>query len=86
MSLLMEKIVSAAEANRRFSELLRIVKKGQSVAVTSHGKLVAKIMPVAENDPTAEKARAALLARLRRQRVTKAVRWTREELYVDRGK
>ena len=79
----MEKIVSAAEANRRFSELLRMVKKGQSVVVTSHGKLVAKIMPIAENDATVGKARSALLERLRTQRVTKAGRWTREELYID---
>jgi len=31
----MDKAVSAADANRRFSELLRSVKKGQSVVVTS---------------------------------------------------
>ena len=37
----MDKAVSAADANRRFSELLRTVKKGQSVVVTSHGKPVA---------------------------------------------
>lgn len=79
----MSKVVSAAEANRRFSELLRIVKKGQSVAVTSHGRLVAKIVPITENDATARKARSALFARLRTQRVTKADRWTREELYDD---
>ncbi len=42
----MEKAVSAADANRRFSELLRTVKKGRSVIVTSHGKPVAKITPV----------------------------------------
>lgn len=41
----MDKAVSATDASRRFSELLRIVKKGQSVIVTSHGEPVAKIMP-----------------------------------------
>ncbi len=46
----MNQAVSAADANRRFSELLRAVKKGRSVVVTSHGKPVAKITPFAGND------------------------------------
>ena len=46
----MDKAVSAADANRRFSELLRTVKQGRSVVVTSHGKPVAKITPVVEDD------------------------------------
>jgi prevent-host-death family protein len=41
----MDEAVSATDANRRFSELLRTVKKCQSVVVTSHGKPVAKITP-----------------------------------------
>lgn len=40
----MQSTVSAADANRRFSELLRTVKKGGSIIVTSHGKPVAKII------------------------------------------
>ena len=79
----MDKAVSAADANRRFSELLRAVKQGQSVVVTSHGKPVAKIMPFAEDDRAAGGARSALFARLRRERVVKAGRWTRDELYDD---
>ncbi len=55
----MEKAVSAADAKRRFSELLRIVKKGRSVIVTSHGKPVAKIMPIVEDERAAEGARSA---------------------------
>jgi len=78
----MIKVVSAADANRRFSELLRTVKKGGSVVVTSHGKPVAKISPVVEDD-LAEGARAALFTRLRRERVVNAGRWTRDELYDD---
>jgi len=77
----MNKPVSAADANRRFSELLRTVKKGQSVVVTSHGKPVAKISPVVEDNRAAEGARSALFARLRRERVVNAGRWTRDELY-----
>jgi prevent-host-death family protein len=80
---IMNKTVSAADANRRFSEVLRTVKKGQSVIVTSHGKPVAKISPVVEDNRTAEGARSALFARLRRERVVNAGRWTRDELYDD---
>ena len=79
----MDKAVSAADANRRFSELLRTVKKGRSVVVTSHGKPVAKILPVVEDDLAAEGARSVLFTRLRRERVVNAGRWTRDELYDD---
>ena len=37
---------SAAEANRRFSQLLRAVREGDSYVVTAHGKPVAKIIPM----------------------------------------
>ena len=77
------KAVSAADANRRFSELLRTVKQGRSVVVTSHGKPVARITPVVEDDRAAAGARSALFARLRKERVVKAGRWTRDELYDD---
>ena len=79
----MLKAVSAADANRRFSELLRTVKAGKSVVVTSHGKPVAKIVPVVEDERAAEGARSALFSRLRKERVVNAGRWTREELYDD---
>jgi antitoxin (DNA-binding transcriptional repressor) of toxin-antitoxin stability system len=39
----MEKRISAANANRKFSELLRGVRKGKTYVVTSHGKPVAKL-------------------------------------------
>ena len=79
----MNKVISAADANRRFSELLRTVKKGQSVVVTSHGKPVARISPVVEDHRIGESARSALFARLRKERVVNAGRWTRDELYHD---
>jgi prevent-host-death family protein len=41
----MEKAVSAAEANRKFSQLLQDVRRGRSYVVTSHGKPVAKLSP-----------------------------------------
>jgi prevent-host-death family protein len=79
----MNNSVSAADANRRFSQLLRTVKEGRSVIVTNHGKPVAKISPVGEDIRAAEGARSALFARLRGQRVANAGRWTRDELYDD---
>ena len=79
----MDKAVSAADANRRFSELLRAVKKGRSVVVTSHGKPVARISPVVEGERASEGARAALFARLRSERAVNAGRCTRDELYDD---
>jgi len=77
--------VSAADANRRFSELLRTVKAGRSVEVTSHGKPVANIVPAADDEPAREGARSALFTRLRNEKAVKAGRWRREELYDRRA-
>jgi len=78
----MKKMVSAAEANRKFSELLRGVRSGHSYVVTSHGRPVARIEPVEEE--SRDKAKAALLAHLKSRPVTKPIgRWTRDELYDD---
>ena len=79
----MEKAVSAADANRKFSRLLRDVRDGRSYIVTSHGKPVARILPVDKNGAAARGARKALLKRLRSERVMKIGKWTREELYED---
>lgn len=79
----MDRAIPAAEANRRFSELLRTVKKGGSVIVTSHGKPVARITPVAGDEGAVENARKSLFARLRKTKVMDAGRWTRDELYDD---
>jgi len=83
----MEKTVSAADANRKFSELLRGVRKGLSYVVTSHGKPVAKLIPADSDTSHAEAARTALLQRLRSQKLPKGAnplhRWTRDELYED---
>lgn len=75
--------VSAADANRRFSELLRKVRGGRSVVVTSHGRPVAKIVPIADSDPVTEGARSVLVARLRAEPIVNVGRWTRDELYDD---
>jgi len=77
----MEKAISAADANRNFSRLLRDVKEGQSYVVTSHGRTVARFAPVDSGRRAPSRARSSLLNRLRSERVSKIGRWKREELY-----
>ena len=79
----MDKPVSAAEANRKFSALLHGVREGQSYVVTSHGKPVARIIPVDKFARSATRAHAELIKRLKRQTAIKIGRWAREELYED---
>ena len=79
----MEEAVSAADANRRFSLLLLGVREGHSYIVTSHGKPVARLIPAGKHKDLAASARKTLLARLEKQPVLHAGRWTRDELYED---
>jgi prevent-host-death family protein len=79
----MSKAVSAADANRNFSRLLRQVREGRSYVVTTHGKPVAKIVPFTTDDRVVARARAALLERLSDEPVVDAGRWTRDDFYED---
>lgn len=79
----MEEAISAADANRKFSHILRSVREGHSFVVTSHGRPVARIVPADKHEGVASGARRALLARLQSQPVVNAGRWTRDELYED---
>ena len=76
--------ISAAEANRGFSRLLREVREGATYVVTAHGRPVARVVPydtVSPEDRTA--AREALFARLRSQPAMDIGPWTREELHEE---
>ena len=74
--------VTAADANRHFSRILRDVKAGESVTVTARGVEVAVIVPAVDAPVAArERARDSLLARLRAQPAAGAT-WTRDELYA----
>ena len=77
----MEQSVSAAEANRKFSELLSGIRKGHSYVVTTHGKPIAKIIPITSFDTASQKARDILLTRLRSERIKTIGRWKRDELH-----
>lgn len=79
----MEEPISAADANRKFSLLLRGVREGRSYVVTSHGKPVARLVPAGKHEDVAAGARASLLSRLKKQPVVRTTRWTRDELYED---
>ena len=79
----MEKAISAADANRNFSKLLHAVWEGHSYIVTSHGKAVARIVPVEEKGAVRTGARSALLKRLRSEPVVTIGWWCWDELYED---
>lgn len=55
-------IVSAQDANRRFSEILKAATEGKTVTITKHGEPVATM--VRYEDPTVRERRAAAQARL----------------------
>lgn len=77
----MDQAISAAEANRNFSQLLREVREGHSYVVTAHGKPVARIIPCDIADLARDTARSALLQRLARQDATDIGPWSRDDLY-----
>jgi prevent-host-death family protein len=79
----MDEPVSAADANRKFSLILRRVREGRSYVVTSHGRPVARIVPTEKYEEVASGARTALLSRLEAQPAVNAGNLTRDELYQD---
>jgi prevent-host-death family protein len=79
----MDETISATEANRAFSQLLRRVREeGAAFTVTSHGEPVARLLPCRPGDADRQAAREALLRRLTAQPVGEAAGWTRDELYA----
>jgi prevent-host-death family protein len=87
--------VTATEANRRFSALLREVAEGRAVTITSRGQPVANLYPpgfkVVQADPEDQARRAAAqealqqLWRLADARDNPPERWkfNRDEIYDD---
>jgi len=76
----MNKTVTADEANRDFSKLLRSVREGDSFIVTSDGTPVARITPVVSDEVASrQEAFDRLMTRLRSQPVQNIGRWTRDE-------
>lgn len=80
----MDEAVTAADANRKFSQILRHVREGKSYIVTSHGVPVARITPATADSDILTAARESLIARLQSQPVTAlGERWSRDDLYED---
>jgi len=75
------KTVTAAEANRQFSRVLRDISQGEIFTVLSRGKAVATIAPAKSADVRRSAAKAALVDRLRKQGPSGERNWTRDELY-----
>jgi prevent-host-death family protein len=75
------KAVSAAEANRQFSSMLREVAQGETFTVLSRGKPVATITRAHPANGQRNIAKSSLIARLRSQSASGDRGWTRDELY-----
>ena len=77
------KTVSAADANRHFSSLLRDAASGEVITVLSRGKPVALISPVHSDDKQRQAAKRSLVKRLKKQAPSGSRKWTRDQLYED---
>jgi prevent-host-death family protein len=73
--------ISASEANRNFSALLRGSRQGIVYRITSHGNTIARLVPADQSNPGAETVRKQLLAELLEGPGYDIVPWTRDELY-----
>jgi prevent-host-death family protein len=76
--------VTATEANRSFSKLLRAVQRGEKVEITSHGRKIAVLSPT-EPEETRRARQLAALDRLEKRWASQEPivigHWTRDELY-----
>ncbi len=77
----MDRIVTATEANQRFSEILRDVGAGDSFTVTSRGKPVAEITPPKPGNRQSKQAIREMLARMDKLPGIVTGPWTRDDLY-----
>ena len=75
------KTITAADANRKFSGLLREVRKGEEITILSRGKPVAKITSVSSRALQKNTMKNLLLSRLKVEKVTGIRNWRRDELY-----
>ncbi len=75
----MDRVISASEANQRFSEMLREVQEGETYVVMSRGRAVARMVPVDRNRE--RRSVGALLGFLDTLPQRHAGRWSREDLY-----
>ena len=74
--------VTTAEAKARFVELLREVEYGESIAITRHGKTVARLIPAVDHDRASQEEAVERFRTWRRQR--RRTGMTREEILAAR--
>jgi len=79
----MLKMITATDANRRFSEILRLIDEGETFIVTTHGRPRIRMERVSEDILEREAAKERLLERLSSQEGYEIRPWNREELYED---
>ena len=74
--------IQATEAKARLSDLLRTVERGESIAITRHGKTIAHLVPahVQESDTRKQAVARFRLRRMEWSRVT----MTTEEILAAR--
>ena len=77
----MDQSISAAEANRSFSRILRDVQHGDTFVVTSHGRPVARIVPFSAESLARAAAWARLMAGLENRPAVDIGPWSRDDLY-----
>lgn len=78
----MDRIITATEANQRFSEVLRDVSAGESFTVTSRGKPVAEITPPKAKKRMTKAEQAAFWKSMDELPEIVTGPWTRDELYT----
>lgn len=78
------KTITAAEANRKFSHVLREVGKGEKFLVLSRGKPVAAVTAFDSKKSHQDAMKKALLSRLQNQEMTGSRNWIRNDLYCFR--
>lgn len=77
----MDRVITATEANQRFSEILRQVAGGESFTVTSRGQPIARVTPVRDSKEEIVRRQAELVAYLRGKEPFIVKPWKREDLY-----
>ena len=74
--------VKASEAKSRFSELLRMVERGETIAITRHGKVIAHLVPTLAQDRA---KRVEAVEQFRRRRAGwRRVNFSTEEILAAR--
>lgn len=79
----MDRAISASDANRNFSSILRDVRSGASFVVESRGTPVARIVPLQDKSEDRAASREAIRRRWREEGDAPIIvaPWTRDELY-----